>query len=199
MRTTVCSKFQKQLKDLRTILQASQRKYIRCVKPNDKKRPRLFDCVHSLEQLRYSGIFEAVKIRKEGYPFRYTHQQFVHRYRCLPMTKGISVSSDVRQAIQDVIRSRPECKDRIYVGRSLVLYRAPEHRILELARNLGNRCSAILTLLALDELLPSLQNKIKCKSVMIGLPLYSQVQDVLTVLSFSLVPLTPRKRFRRDR
>ncbi|CBK23300.2 uncharacterized protein [Blastocystis hominis] len=139
MRTTVCSKFQKQLKDLLTILQASQRKYIRCVKPNDKKRPRLFDCVHSLEQLRYSGVFEAVKIRKEGYPFRYSHQQFVHRYRCLPMTKGISVSSDVRQAIQDVIRSRPECKDRIYVGRSLVLYRAPEHRILELARNLGNR------------------------------------------------------------
>lgn len=80
-----------------------------------------------------------------------------------------------------------------------MLYRAPEHRILELARNLGNRCSAILTLLALDELLPSLQNKIKCKSVMIGLPLYSQVQDVLTVLSFSLVPLTPRKRSRRDR
>ena len=128
MRTTVCSKFQKQLKDLLTILQASQRKYIRCVKPND------------MEQLRYSGIFEAVKIRKEGYPFRYSHQQFVHRYRCLPMTKGIPVSSDVRQAIQDVIRSRPECKDRIYVGRSLVLYRAPEHRILELARNLGNRC-----------------------------------------------------------
>ena len=40
---------------------------------------------------------------------------------------------------------------------------------------------------------------IKRKSVMIGLPLYSQVQDVLTVLSFSLVPLTPRQRFRRDR
>lgn len=139
MRTTVCSKFQKQLNDLLAILQASQRKYIRCVKPNDKKRPRLFDCVHSLEQLRYSGIFEAVKIRKEGYPFRHTHQQFVHRYRCLPMTKGISVSSDVRKAIQDIIRSRPECKDRIYIGRSLVLYRAPEHRILELARNLGIR------------------------------------------------------------
>ena len=28
---------------------------------------------------------------------------------------------------------------------------------------------------------------IKCKSVMVGLPLYSQVQDVLTVLSFFLV------------
>ena len=38
--------------------------------------------------------------------------------------------------------------------------------------------------LALDDLLPSLQSMIKCKSVMVGLPLYSQVQDVLTVLSF---------------
>lgn len=40
---------------------------------------------------------------------------------------------------------------------------------------------------------------IKCKSVMIGLPLYSQVQDVLTVIAFSLVPLTPRRRSRRGR
>ena len=35
----------------------------------------------------------------------------------------------------------------------------------------------------MDDLLPSLQSMIKCKSVMVGLPLYSQVQDVLTVLS----------------
>lgn len=137
MRATVCSKFQKQLNDLITILQASRRKYIRCIKPNDKKRPRLFDCVHSLEQLRYSGIFEAVKIRKEGYPFRLTHQQFVHRYRCLPIAKGKQVPTGIRDAMQTIIQCRPECKGRIYIGRTLVLYRAPEHRILELARNLG--------------------------------------------------------------
>ena len=51
MKETVCSKFQKQLNDLVMILQRSQRKYIRCIKPNDKKQKLLFNCTHSLEQV----------------------------------------------------------------------------------------------------------------------------------------------------
>ena len=76
LKATVCSKFQKQLNDLVSILETSQRKYIRCIKPNDQKRKLLFEGQHSLEQvvlfllhhsqLKYSGIFEAVKIRKLG-------------------------------------------------------------------------------------------------------------------------------------
>jgi len=33
-----------------------------------------------LQQLRYAGVFEAVRIRQTGYPFRYTHQNFLKRY-----------------------------------------------------------------------------------------------------------------------
>jgi hypothetical protein len=44
-----------------------------------------------LLQLRCSGIFEAVKIRQSGYPFRLSHQQFYNKYRCcssLPYLNG---------------------------------------------------------------------------------------------------------------
>ena len=51
MKETVCSKLQKQLSDLVSILQRSQRKYIRCIKPNDQKRKLLFENEHSLEQV----------------------------------------------------------------------------------------------------------------------------------------------------
>ena len=34
-------------------------------------------------QLKYSGVFEAVAIRKSGYPFRLSHKQFAHRYSCI--------------------------------------------------------------------------------------------------------------------
>jgi len=34
-----------------------------------------------LEQLRYSGVFEAVQIRKSGFPFRLTHVDFFKRYK----------------------------------------------------------------------------------------------------------------------
>ena len=36
-----------------------------------------------LEQLTYSGVFEAVQIRKLGYPFRMTHAHFYHRFLSL--------------------------------------------------------------------------------------------------------------------
>ena len=54
--------------------------YIRCIKPNAVKQPKTFNAPMNLEQLTYSGIFEAVQIRKQGYPFRLTHQLFFCRY-----------------------------------------------------------------------------------------------------------------------
>ena len=35
------------------------------------------------KQLRCSGVFEAVRIRKSGYPFRHRLDLFVHWYKCL--------------------------------------------------------------------------------------------------------------------
>ena len=75
--------FRQQLDKLMNKLNATQTHYIRCIKPNAFKAARTIDAVMTLEQLRYSGVFEAVKIRKSGYPFRKPHSQFVHRYACL--------------------------------------------------------------------------------------------------------------------
>lgn len=36
-----------------------------------------------LLQLTYSGVFEAITIRKQGFPFRYTHEQFRKRFKCI--------------------------------------------------------------------------------------------------------------------
>jgi myosin heavy subunit len=55
--------------------------YIRCIKPNSVKKADLFDAHMCDEQLRYSGVFEAVKIRQQGYPIRLLHRRFYMRYR----------------------------------------------------------------------------------------------------------------------
>jgi myosin heavy subunit len=53
--------------------------YIRCIKPNEHKTPLSFVAQNCYEQLTYSGVFEAVAIRKQGYPFRLTHTDFAER------------------------------------------------------------------------------------------------------------------------
>jgi hypothetical protein len=51
------------------------------VKPNGDKAKDKFDPIMCLEQLRYAGVFQAVTIRQQGYPFRWTHEVFFKRYR----------------------------------------------------------------------------------------------------------------------
>lgn len=57
--------------------------FIRCIKPNTTKEPWLFDSDFVLTQLRYIGLLETIRIRREGYAFRPTHHDFVRDYRIL--------------------------------------------------------------------------------------------------------------------
>ena len=54
--------------------------FIRTVKPNPEKTPLAMDIMYSLTQLKFSGVFEAVGIKKKGYPFRETFQNFYREY-----------------------------------------------------------------------------------------------------------------------
>ena len=46
-------------------------------------------CLASSPYLRRdSGVFEAVKIRKSGFPFRLKHAPFVERYGCIMDREG---------------------------------------------------------------------------------------------------------------
>eukprot|EP00946_MAST-07B_sp_MAST-7B-sp1_P004575 g4575.t1 len=72
--------FRLQLIDLMNKISSASPHYIRCIKPNPLKRPRVFDARSTLAQLRCSGVFEAVEIRKQGFPFRLHHNLFYNRY-----------------------------------------------------------------------------------------------------------------------
>ena len=75
--------FRSQLDKLMNTLNATAPHYIRCVKPNSVKKARIFEANICLQQLRYAGVFEAVKIRQQGFPFRWTYELFYKRYRCI--------------------------------------------------------------------------------------------------------------------
>jgi hypothetical protein len=86
---TVGRKFSIQLESLMATLNKTQPHYIRCIKPNQLKRPNIFDSETSNEQLTYSGIFEAVIIMQNGYPFRLPLAEFLKRYHMLVVDETI--------------------------------------------------------------------------------------------------------------
>jgi hypothetical protein len=137
--TSISGQFRTQLNNLMGVVNGTEPHYIRCVKPNDAKKPNMFDTKMSLEQLTYAGVFEAVKIRKSGYPFRLLHKSFVARYRCLAKGRTqIPISGgDDRDTAKKIMGCLPQNFSEVQIGNTMVLYRADEHRILELLRNLA--------------------------------------------------------------
>ena len=83
--------------------------YIRCIKPNQEKQADLFDSVISLQQLKYAGVMEAVMIRKGGFPFKYTHEQFFKKYRAL------SSDPSTPSAKQDSYKVCVQCVQCVYI------------------------------------------------------------------------------------
>ena len=80
---TLGKKFKVQLESLLNVLTTTRPHYIKCVKPNTMKVPNCFQGMTCFSQLQALGIFEAVSIRKRGYPCRMTHEDFFRTYGAL--------------------------------------------------------------------------------------------------------------------
>lgn len=44
--------------------------FIRCIKPNDSKKPQELWPEMTLKQIRYLGVLDSLKVRKESYAIR---------------------------------------------------------------------------------------------------------------------------------
>lgn len=84
---SVSYRFRNQLDSLVNTLRSTKPFYIKCIKPNSEKKANMFDSNLVVTQLRYSGILEIVRIRREGYPTRITYFDFYVEFRELAVGK----------------------------------------------------------------------------------------------------------------
>jgi len=80
---TVTSVFRSQLTKLVSTLTSTEPHYIKCIKPNSSKSASTANDELVLEQLRYSGVLEVVRIRREGFPIRLSFSDFHKRFEVL--------------------------------------------------------------------------------------------------------------------
>eukprot|EP00040_Diaphanoeca_grandis_P025752 m.143132 g.143132 ORF g.143132 m.143132 type:complete len:1427 (-) comp30293_c0_seq1:306-4586(-) len=141
-KSSLSRQFQKQLQDLMRQLYRTEPHYIRCIKPNETKAALDFVPQNCYEQLTYSGVFEAVAIRKQGYPFRLSHEEFAARYsKICDGEVGGSSKKAICEAIAKKIKLDPK---NVKFGKTKVLYRAMEYRKMELEWEIRTKHETIL-------------------------------------------------------
>ncbi|CAL8085899.1 unnamed protein product [Calicophoron daubneyi] len=140
---TLGLQFKRSLDSLMRTLQGCQPFFVRCIKPNDMKRPGLFDRELCVRQLRYSGMMETIRIRQAGYPIRHKFDEFVDRYRPLATPRAASSAGDVERTVEAICSSTLATADYC-LGKSKVFLKDFDDLRLEQERDRIMAASAIM-------------------------------------------------------
>ncbi|XP_044253727.1 unconventional myosin-XV [Tribolium madens] len=143
---TVAARFSDSLQQLLESMARCNPWFVRCIKPNNDKSPMRFDMPVVLEQLRYAGMLDTIKIRQSGYPVRMKFQQFVERYRYLlsgVLPRGAPYRDLCRAILEQMPSTGAEGPD-YQLGATRVFLRENLQRQLEIKRSDCLRDSAVV-------------------------------------------------------
>uniref|UniRef100_A0A673GBD4 Unconventional myosin-VIIa-like n=1 Tax=Sinocyclocheilus rhinocerous TaxID=307959 RepID=A0A673GBD4_9TELE len=133
--STLSGQFRQSLDSLMKALSLCQPFFIRCFKPNDKKMPMVFNRELCMQQLRYSGMLETIKIRKSGYPIRHTFKDFLQRYRVLLKTVHCDPNTEpAANCCAAICRAMIKDEEDWKIGKTKVFLRDHHDSFLELER-----------------------------------------------------------------
>ncbi|XP_053305045.1 myosin-IIIb-like [Spea bombifrons] len=98
---SVGAQFRKSLSVLMEKMYSSSPHFIRCIKPNTQKDPLVLETEVILNQLRYNGLMETVRIRRDGFSWRPTFQEFAGRFGILLRRPDVDFN---RESCLEVLR-----------------------------------------------------------------------------------------------
>ncbi|XP_066306833.1 myosin-17-like isoform X3 [Miscanthus floridulus] len=130
-KSSIATRFKLQLHELMETLSSTEPHYIRCIKPNSVLKPGIFENTNVLQQLRCSGVLEAIRISCAGYPTRKQFHDFLHRFRVLT-PEILKEKNDEKVSCQKIL-------DKIglqgyQIGRTKVFLRAGQMAELDARR-----------------------------------------------------------------
>lgn len=125
--TTAGSNFRTQVQTLMDTLSRGNCLYVRCIKPSDTKKAGVIDKEMMLNQIRYLGLLENVKVRRAGFAFRQTFPRFVARYKMLsPTTWPTSSHLEPMQACRAIMSAMSIAEGSQYqLGKTKIFIRQP--------------------------------------------------------------------------
>uniref|UniRef100_A0A3P8YAC3 Osteoclast-stimulating factor 1 n=1 Tax=Esox lucius TaxID=8010 RepID=A0A3P8YAC3_ESOLU len=128
--TTAGSKIKKQANDLVQTLMKCTPHYIRCIKPNETKKPKDWEESRVKHQVEYLGLKENIRVRRAGYAYRRVFRKFLNRYAILTKESWPTWRGDEKQGVLHLLRAVNMDQDQFQLGRTKVFIKAPESLFL---------------------------------------------------------------------
>ncbi|KFG51353.1 myosin H, partial [Toxoplasma gondii MAS] len=120
----VGSKFQKSMTGLMTTLKSSHAHFGRCIKPNQVKKPQVFETETTLGQMISLSVLEAVAIIHKGFAYRATFQDFVDDNNVLMSVLGAKVEgSNMKEACVAMLDRLAIPKEEFQLGNTKIFLR----------------------------------------------------------------------------
>ncbi|XP_051738191.1 unconventional myosin-IXb isoform X3 [Ctenopharyngodon idella] len=124
---SISAQFQASLSKLLETLRKAEPFFVRCIRSNGDKREMLFDDALVLQQLRYTGMLQTVRIRRSGYGAKFTFKEFTDQFRVL-LPKEISTP---QEAITNLLMKMGLPSSSFQIGRTKVFLKESERQTLQ--------------------------------------------------------------------
>merc|ERR1719283_649384 len=131
---TVSSVYLVSLGELMTTLYSCEPHFVRCLVPNNHKKPGEVEPPLIMHQLTCNGVLEGIRICMRGFPNRMLYPDFKMRYSCLAR-EAIKSSSDNKTAVWALMDGIPFDRERYRLGHTMVFFRAGSLGAMEEARD----------------------------------------------------------------
>ncbi|XP_017906851.1 PREDICTED: unconventional myosin-IXb isoform X5 [Capra hircus] len=124
---SISAQFQTSLNKLLEALGKAEPFFIRCIRSNAEKKELCFDDELVLQQLRYTGMLETVRIRRSGYSAKYTFQDFTEQFQVL-LPKNAQPCREVISALLEKMDIDKRCYQ---IGKTKVFLKETERQALQ--------------------------------------------------------------------
>ncbi|XP_070272439.1 unconventional myosin-IXb isoform X1 [Myotis yumanensis] len=124
---SISAQFQTSLNKLLEALGKAEPFFIRCIRSNAEKKELCFDEELVLQQLRYTGMLETVRIRRSGYSAKYTFQDFIEQFQVL-LPKN---AQPCREVISALLEKMNVDKRSYQIGKTKVFLKETERQALQ--------------------------------------------------------------------
>ncbi|XP_078608687.1 unconventional myosin-Ie-like isoform X1 [Branchiostoma floridae x Branchiostoma japonicum] len=128
--TTASYKIKNQANKLVESLKKCVPHYIRCIKPNETKKPKDWEDSRVKHQVEYLGLKENIRVRRAGFAYRREFDKFLRRYAILTPETWPQWRGPPQQGIHHLMRSVNMESDQYQLGHTKVFIKNPESLFL---------------------------------------------------------------------